>query len=126
MLISNQHLAKYLHTITINAFTNLVSFLVFSLIIVIKYKISFPSTTSGWYFVLLASFFYCIAFYLQLLAVKNMGSVPTSLLLYLEPIVLILSAILLLNESLSMIQIIGTIIVITSLIVTSTKMKEKF
>jgi len=58
---------------------------------------------------------------MQILAVKNIGSTRTSLLLYIEPLVAIISAILLLNETLTILQIIGTAIVISSLVITSKK-----
>lgn len=127
VLISNEYLAKDLHSITINAFTNLLVFLLFSIIILINFEISFPTSNQGWFFLILASLCYSIAFYLQLLAVKNIGSTQTSLLLYLEPIVIIITAIILLNETLSTMQFIGTIIVITALITTTyTSVKKNY
>ena len=70
-------------------------------------------------YVILAGLFYAIAFYLQIIAVKIIGSAQTSLLLYLEPIIAIIAAIILLGESLSFIQTLGVIIVIISLITTN-------
>jgi len=121
VLITNEHLSKYFHPITINAFTNLVCFLVFSFIISFNFEISFPVNSEGWFFVLFASLCYCIAFYSQLFSVKYIGSARTSLLLYAEPIVAIISAITLLGETLSFIQITGISIVIISLIVTTNR-----
>ena len=121
VLITNEYLSKYFHAITINAFTNLVCFLVFSLIIVFKFEIKMPANSLGWSLVVFAAFCYCIAFYLQLFAVEKIGSARTALLLYLEPIVAIVSAIVFLNETLSILQIAGITIVIISLIVTANK-----
>ena len=117
VLITNEHLSKYFDAVTINAFTNFVCFVVFCFIIFIKFEIRLPSSNIGWSFVFFASFCYCIAFFSQLFAVKNIGSARTALLLYLEPIVAIVSAIILLNESLSNIQVIGISIVIVSLLI---------
>ncbi len=125
VLISNELLSKHLNAITINTFTNLICFIVFSFIIIFRYNINFPSNNLGWSYIIFASLFYCIAFYSQLFAVNNMGSARTALLLYLEPIVAIFSAIILLNETLSILQITGIGLVITSLILTTRQIQKK-
>ena len=124
VLIANEYLAKDLSAITINAFVNFTCLIVFGVIILFNKNIEFPQSSVGWYFIILASLCYCIAFYVQLIAVKNIGSSKTSLLLYLEPVIAIISAIILLNENLTKIQIIGTIMVIFSLIITTRKLRN--
>ena len=124
VLITNENLSKNFHPITINAFTNFTCFLVFSSIISLKFKVDFPTNNEGWFFVIFASLCYCMAFYSQLFSVKYIGSTRTSLLLYMEPIVAIISAIILLNEILSFIQITGICIVIISLILTTKSYDE--
>jgi drug/metabolite transporter (DMT)-like permease len=64
---------------------------------------------------MIASFCYTIAFFLQLLAIPRIGQSKTALLLYAEPIVAILSAIYLLDESLNNYQIFGAVLVLSSL-----------
>ena len=124
VLISNELLSKHLNAITINVFTNVICFIVFSIVIIFRFNINFPSNNLGWSYIIFASLFYCIAFYSQLFAVNNMGSARTALLLYIEPVVAIFSAIILLNETLSILQIIGIGLVITSLILTTRQIQK--
>lgn len=119
VLIVNEYLAKHFHAIFINAFVNIVCLLFFSFIILFNFEINFSFPQIGWIYLIIAALCYCIAFYVQLIAVKNIGSSKTSLLLYLEPLVAIVSAVILLKESLSATQIIGTSIVILAIIVTT-------
>ena len=121
ILITNEILARSFSAIVINGFVNFVCLAFFTLIIFLKFDINIPESKPGWFFIIFASSFYCIAFFSQLIAVKKIGSVKTSLLLYLEPLTAIVSAIVLLNESLSILQLFGTFIVLLSLIVTSLK-----
>ena len=121
VLIVNERLSFHLNPIIINSFVNFFCFIFFGIIIYFKFNIELPFNNTGWLFIIFAALCYCLAFYMQILAVKKIGSTRTSLLLYIEPLVAIVSAILLLNETLTILQIIGTIIVISSLIVTSMK-----
>ena len=125
VLIVNEHLADHFHAITLNAFVNFSCLITFSAIILLNFDVNTNLEINGWVFIVFASLCYCIAFYVQLIAVKNMGSARTSLILYFEPIVAIVSAIILLKESLSLTQIIGTIIVITSIILTTKQLQIK-
>lgn len=124
ILITNESLSKKFSAIIINAFVNITCLIVLGIIIILKLNVSYPVTEIGWFYILCASLFYTIAFLAQLVAVKNIGSTKTSLLLYLEPLVAIISAIILLNEILSLSQIIGTIIVFFSLFLSSKTMKN--
>ena len=110
-----------INPIIINSFVNFFCLIFFGIIIYFKYTIELPFNNIGWLFLISAALCYCLAFYMQILAVKNIGSTRTSLLLYIEPLVAIISAILLLNETLTILQIIGTAIVISSLVITSKK-----
>ena len=56
-----------------------------------------------------------LALFLQLLAIPRIGQTNTALFLYLEPITGIFGAVLILNENLNLMQLIGTIIVLISL-----------
>ena len=58
---------------------------------------------------------YAIALFLQLLAIPRIGQTNTALFLYLEPITGIFGAVLILNEQLSSMQLLGTAIVLISL-----------
>ena len=126
VLITNEFLAKHFFPIFINAFVNIICLIFFFFIILLNFEIDFSFAPIGWTYLFFASFCYCIAFYVQLIAVKNLGSQKTSLLLYLEPIVVIISAVILLKESLSNTQIIGTAIVILALIITSQKIQDHY
>ena len=86
-----------------------------SILILFFYDFSLPINYNGWTFIMIASFCYAIAFFLQLLAIPRIGQSKTALLLYIEPIVAILSAIFLLNESFNNYQIFGAVIVISCL-----------
>lgn len=119
VLITNENLKKNLNEITIYACTHFICFTVLGIILVINFDNSLNLSYLGWLYVILAGLFYAIAFYLQIIAVKIIGSAQTSLLLYLEPIIAIIAAIILLGESLSFIQTLGVIIVIISLITTN-------
>ena len=121
VLIVNERLSQHLNPIIINSFVNFFCLIFFGIIIYFKYTIELPFNNIGWLFLISAALCYCLAFYMQILAVKNIGSTRTSLLLYIEPLVAIISAILLLNETLTILQIIGTAIVISSLVITSKK-----
>ncbi|MBI28396.1 MAG: hypothetical protein CFH21_00959 [Alphaproteobacteria bacterium MarineAlpha5_Bin11] len=121
VLIVNEKLAQSLHPIVINAFVNFFCLFISSILIFIYFDINLPKDFNGWYYILFASFCYCAAFYSQLLAVKSIGSTRTSLLLYGEPIIAIISAIILLDESLTGVQLFGAAIVIFSLVITSRK-----
>ena len=65
---------------------------------------------------LIPSLSYAIAIFLQLVAVEKIGQTKTALFLYLEPITGIFGAVILLNETLNLTQILGTTIVILSLV----------
>ena len=121
ILITNEILAKDLNPFTINAFVNFFCFLVLALVIGINFDIDLNVPNLGKIYIFFASLFYCAAFFAQLIAVSYIGSTKTSLILYLEPIVAIISAIILLNESLTKIQTLGTIIVIFSLVISLRK-----
>ena len=66
--------------------------------------------------VLIPSFSYAIALFLQLLAIPKIGQSNTALFLYLEPIVAIIGAVVLLNETLNNYQFFGAIVVLLSLV----------
>ena len=119
VLIVNEFLSKNFRPIFINSFVNTVCLIFFFFIILFNFEINLSFPPIAWTYLFIASLCYCIAFYVQLIAVKNIGSQKTSLLLYLEPLVAIISAVILLKESLSTTQIIGTSVVIIALIVTS-------
>ena len=70
-----------------------------------------------------------MAFFLQLLAIEKIGQSKTALLLYIEPIVGIIGATILLNEKLNEYQTLGVVIVIASLVLgsySSKKIKNDF
>ena len=124
ILITNDYLSKHFHAIIINTFINFTCCLIFSIIIFSSLEVNLPQSSVGWICIIFSAVFYSIALFFQLGAVEKIGSAPTSLLLYIEPIVAIISAIILLGESLTYVQIIGTSVVLLSLIVITRDLKK--
>ena len=79
------------------------------------YKIDTNISLNAFLILLIPSFSYAIALFLQLLAIPRIGQTNTALFLYLEPITGIFGAVIILNENLSPIQLLGTVIVLLSL-----------
>ena len=117
IIIINQKLAnRNIDPIHINAFTNLFNSIFFFLLIFLIFYLNFLISLEAWIMILISSFCYTIAFFLQLLAIPRIGQSKTALLLYTEPIVAVLASIILLKELLNFYQSLGAIIVICSLI----------
>jgi drug/metabolite transporter (DMT)-like permease len=117
MILTNQKMAnRNIRAIHINAFTNFFNTIFFIILIGIFFEINLSISLKTWLIILIPSLCYAIAFFLQLLAIPKIGQSRTALLLYTEPVVAILSATILLNETLNMYQSLGAIIVISSLI----------
>ena len=79
------------------------------------FKIDVDVNLNAFLILLIPSCSYAIALFLQLLAIPRIGQTNTALFLYLEPITGIFGAVLILNEQLSTIQLLGTVIVLVSL-----------
>ena len=117
MILTNQKMSnKNIQAIHINAFTNFFNSIFFIILIGIFFEINLNISLKAWLIILIPSFCYAIAFFLQLLAIPKIGQSRTALLLYTEPVVAILGATILLNETLNIYQSLGAIIVISSLI----------
>ena len=117
IILTNQKLSnRNMNPIHINAFTNLFNSIFFIITISIFYKIEININSSAWIMILISSFCYAIAFFLQLSAIPRIGQSKTALLLYTEPLVAVLASIILLKEVLNLYQIVGAIVVIGSLI----------
>ena len=117
IILTNQKLSnRNINPIHINAFTNLFNSIFFMTTILIFFEININITSGAWLMILISSFCYAIAFFLQLSAIPRIGQSKTALLLYTEPIVAVLASIVLLKEVLNLYQLIGAIIVISSLI----------
>ena len=117
IILTNQKLSnKNINPIHINAFINLFNSIFFITIILLFFEININISLSAWFMILISSFCYAIAFFLQLSAIPRIGQSKTALLLYTEPTVAVLASIFLLNEVLNLYQSLGAIIVISSLI----------
>ena len=117
IILSNQKLSnKNISPIHINTFTNLFNSIFFFIVISIFFEINVNISSGAWVMILISSFFYAVAFFLQLSAIPRIGQSKTALLLYTEPTVAVLASIVILNESLNIYQSLGAIIVISSLI----------
>ena len=131
IILTNQKLSnRQISTIHINAFTNLFNFIFFIIVISLFFEINIHISVKAWLIILIPSFCYAVAFFLQLSAIPRIGQSKTALLLYTEPMIAVLSAIVLLKEVLNFFQSLGAIIVISSLIFatynTNKKIKNEF
>ena len=117
IILTNQKLSnKNIDPIHINAFINLFNSIFFIIVILLFFKININISLNAWIMILISSFCYAIAFFLQLSAIPRIGQSKTALLLYTEPTVAVLASIFLLKEILNLYQSLGAIIVISSLI----------
>ena len=116
MIVTNQTMSqKKISPIQINIFINFFNTIFFFLILSIFFKIDVDISFNTFLILLIPSFSYAIALFLQLLAIPRIGQTNTALFLYLEPITGIFGAVLILNEQLSSMQLLGTAIVLISL-----------
>lgn len=79
--------------------------------------IPIPGTQRAWLALGAIAVFTATAFILNLMAVRRIGAATTSLLLNLEPVVIMCAAVLLVGEQLTIQQVIGIIVVVSGLIV---------
>ena len=116
MIVTNQTMSKKnISPIQINIFINFFNSIFFFIILSIFFKIDIDVNLNAFLILLIPSCSYAIALFLQLLAIPRIGQTNTALFLYLEPITGIFGAVLILNEQLSTIQLLGTVIVLVSL-----------
>lgn len=116
MIVTNQTMSqKNISPIQINIFINFFNTIFFFLILSIFFKIDVDVSFNTFLILLIPSCSYAIALFLQLLAIPRIGQTNTALFLYLEPITGIFGAVLILNEQLSSMQLLGTAIVLISL-----------
>ena len=116
MIVTNQTMSKKnISPIQINIFINFFNTIFFFIILSIFFKIDIDVSLNTFLILLIPSCSYAIALFLQLLAIPRIGQTNTALFLYLEPITGIFGAVLILNEQLSSIQLLGTAIVLVSL-----------
>ena len=120
MIVTNQTMSKKnISPIQINIFINFFNTIFFFIILSIFFKIDIDVSLNAFLILLIPSCSYAIALFLQLLAIPRIGQTNTALFLYLEPITGIFGAVLILNEQLSTIQLLGTVIVLVSLAVST-------
>ena len=116
MIVTNQTMSKKnISPIQINIFINFFNTIFFFIVLSIFFKIDIDVSLNAFLILLIPSCSYAIALFLQLLAIPRIGQTNTALFLYLEPITGIFGAVLILNEHLSSIQLLGTAIVLVSL-----------
>ena len=116
MIVTNQTMSKKnISPIQINIFINFFNTIFFFIVLSIFFKIDIDVNLNAFLILLIPSCSYAIALFLQLLAIPRIGQTNTALFLYLEPITGIFGAVLILNEQLSSIQLLGTAIVLVSL-----------
>jgi drug/metabolite transporter (DMT)-like permease len=116
MIVTNQTMSKKnISPIQINIFINFFNTIFFFIVLSIFFKIDIDLSLNAFLILLIPSCSYAIALFLQLLAIPRIGQTNTALFLYLEPITGIFGAVLILNERLSTIQLLGTAIVLVSL-----------
>ena len=116
MIIINQKMSnKSISPIQINIFINIFNSIFFFCILFFFFSINFSISKTSFLIILIPSFSYAIALFLQLLAIPKIGQSNTALFLYLEPVVAIVGAVILLKETLNNYQLFGAILVLASL-----------
>ena len=116
MIVTNQTMSKKnISPIEINIFINFFNTIFFLVILSLFFEINLNVNLNAFIILLIPSCSYAIALFLQLLAIPRIGQTNTALFLYLEPITGIFGAVLILNEQLTSIQLLGTAIVLISL-----------
>ena len=116
MIVTNQTMSKKnISPIEINIFINFFNTIFFLVILSLFFEINLDVNLNAFLILLIPSCSYAIALFLQLLAIPRIGQTNTALFLYLEPITGIFGAVLILNEQLTSIQLLGTAIVLISL-----------
>ena len=125
MIVANQKMSdKSISPIQINIFINIFNSIFFFCILFLFFSIDFSISKKSFFIILIPSFSYAIALFLQLLAIPKIGQSNTALFLYLEPVVAIFGAVILLKETLNYYQLFGAIIVILSLLIATYKTKK--
>ena len=116
MIVTNQTMSKKnISPIEINIFINFFNTIFFLVILSLFFEINLDVSLNAFIILLIPSCSYAVALFLQLLAIPRIGQTNTALFLYLEPITGIFGAVLILNEQLTSIQLLGTAIVLISL-----------
>ena len=116
MIVTNQTMSKKnISPIEINIFINFFNTIFFLVILSLFFEINLDVNLNAFLILLIPSCSYAIALFLQLLAIPRIGQTNTALFLYLEPITGIFGAVLILNEQLTSVQLLGTVIVLISL-----------
>ena len=116
MIVTNQTMSKKnISPIEINIFINFFNTIFFLVILSLFFEINLDVKLNAFIILLIPSCSYAVALFLQLLAIPRIGQTNTALFLYLEPITGIFGAVLILNEQLTSIQLLGTAIVLISL-----------
>ena len=116
MIVTNQTMSKKnISPIEINIFINFFNTIFFLVILSLFFEINLDVNLNAVIILLIPSCSYAVALFLQLLAIPRIGQTNTALFLYLEPITGIFGAVLILNEQLTSIQLLGTAIVLISL-----------
>ena len=117
MIIVNQKMSiKGISPIPINIFINVFNTIFFFVILKIFFSLNFNFDINIYLLILIPSVCYSFALLSQLIAIPKIGQSYTALFLYLEPVVGVLGAVFLLKENLETYQMIGTSIVIISLL----------
>ena len=117
MIIVNQKMSiKGISPIPINIFINVFNTFFFFVILKIFFSLNFNFDINIYLLILIPSVCYSFALLSQLIAIPKIGQSYTALFLYLEPVVGVLGAVFLLKENLETYQMIGTSIVIISLL----------
>ena len=118
MIIVNQKISlKGIPPIPINIFINFFNTIIFFIVLKVFFNLNFNSDFNTYILILIPSICYSFALLSQLVAIPKIGQSYTALFLYLEPVVGVLGAVFLLNETLELYQFIGAVIVILSLII---------
>ena len=121
MIVSMGELTKEVGAPYSNLLMTIWSMMIFALVAVIGPRmglvaeIALPQTMSGWFFILIVGLTFSFGYLCFFVSANMIGTARASLLSTSEPVMMIFFAMLLVGESLSPLQWVGVVIVISSL-----------
>ena len=124
VFVASQHFFTSVNLISAAFWVNIITLIILCIITVTKDEFQLPLTARGSWSLFLASGSYATGLLVMFLAIKAIGAAKSALYFNLEPIVATVTAIILLDESLSKVQFLGFVIVMSILFYTSTLKSE--
>ena len=115
MIVGASKATKFISMPDLIFFSNSIGTIIVGIILFFYDSFSFAFSLGGWFGIILICILFTIGQLSLFAATKNIGSAQTSIMLNIEPIVTISSAIILLGERLFFSQILGVLVILTAL-----------